>query len=137
VSNAAPAACAGRFMPLTSPVMVPLSSLEVPWKPVSFRAAISRKDGRRAIIPGIAFRLPGEYGVRAFCLYCPHELCLIDLTESNELLCSCHSSTFDPWNKGAHITGPAPRGTFEFEYETAGDEVRILGIEAEIDERLP
>jgi hypothetical protein len=35
------------------------------------------------------------------------------------------------------MIGPSPRGTFEFQYETADDALRILGIEAEIDERLP
>lgn len=125
-----------NYKPLKVPVIVPLKSVAEVWNPVLFRARLTLRDGRDSIIPGMALRLPAEKGVHAFCLYCPHELCIIDLTDSKELLCTCHSSTFDPLNRGAWIMGPAERGTYQFDCDITADNLRITGIESEIEERL-
>jgi Rieske Fe-S protein len=128
---------ARRFIPLHAPVVIPLRSVAAPWQQVEFQGKFSRNDGRLAIAPGMAVRLPRGGGVKVFCLYCPHELCLIDFNESRELFCTCHSSTFDPWKDGALVEGPATRGTYRFEYAVARDALRVTGIEAAIEEHLP
>ena len=128
---------AGRFIPLHAPVVIPLRSLKAPWQQVAFQGRFTRRNGRLAIAPGTAVRLPGSGGVKAFCLYCPHELCLIDFNESRELFCTCHASTFDPRRDGALVEGPATRGTYQFQYAVAQNTLRVTGIEAAIDERLP
>ena len=126
-----------RFIPLRAPVVIPLRSIAAPWQQAAFQARFSRGDGRLAIAPGIAVRLPRRGGVKVFCLYCPHELCLIGFNEAKELFCTCHSSTFDPWKDGALVTGPAARGTYRFEYAVMPTTLRVTGIEAAIEELLP
>jgi Rieske Fe-S protein len=137
VSEARARPSAPRFIPLQAPVVIPLGKIAAPWQNVDFQGRFTRSDGRLAIAPGMAVRLPRGGGVKVFCLYCPHELCLIDFNESKELFCTCHSSTFDPWKDGALVVGPATRGTYQFAYAVARTELRVTGIEAAIEEQLP
>ena len=136
LSMTATAGADRRFVALETPVEIPLESLQQLWEPVPFRARFVRPNGKPAVAPGIAVRVP-RAGIQTFCLYCPHELCLIDLTESRELFCTCHASTFDPLKDGARIAGPATRGTYQFECVVAKNTLTVTGIEADIEELLP
>lgn len=123
-----------RFLPLKTPVEIPLNSLLETWAPVPFKARFTRSDGADSVVPGIAVRTPGA--VRAFCAYCPHELCLIKLSDAHELRCPCHFSLFDPQRDGAWISGPALRRTYRFKYGVRGDDLEVTGIEADLERRL-
>jgi len=123
------------FVPLESVVRVPLDSLAEPWRPVSFTAQFTKSNGLDASVPGLALRIPS--GVVAFCAYCPHEFCRIDLNaNARELQCPCHGGRFDPQRGGARLSGPPPRSTYRFKYSLSRKDLVIVGIEAELERRL-
>jgi Rieske Fe-S protein len=135
IRREAVAASQTRFVKLEEPIDIPLASLAQEWTPVSFRAFFLRPDGKRAAAPGLAMRLPGT-GVQAFCLYCPHELCVMSLDKAKHLFCGCHSSTFDPLKRGEWISGPSPRDTYRYAVSLSSTNFRITAIEADLVERL-
>lgn len=129
------------FIALKTIVKISLSSLATLWEPVEFTARFTKRDGTDSIVPGMAVRL-GDGAIQVFCQYCPHELCIIMLADSDQrpgtkdLLCSCHFSTFDPMKNGAYIEGPALRDTYRFQFAVMAEAVQVTGIEDEIEERL-
>jgi Rieske Fe-S protein len=125
---------ATRFLTLQTPVVTPLSQLDTVWAPVPFKARFTKSNGEDSVVPGIAVRTPER--VEAFCAYCPHELCVIKLTDDHQLRCPCHFSLFDPLKDGAWISGPAMRRTYRFDYRVKGPDLVIAGIEADLERRL-
>ena len=123
-----------RFLPLKTPVVIPLSALGAAWTTVRFKARFTRSDGANSVVPGIAVGAP--QGPKAFCAYCPHELCVINLNDEHLLRCPCHFSLFDPMRGGAWISGPAMRRTYRFDYRLKGPDLVITGIEADLERRL-
>jgi Rieske Fe-S protein len=123
------------FVDLDNPVEIPLESLRQEWQPVSFLARFAKRGGEPTTAPGIAVRLPGA-GIQAFCTYCPHELCVMNLSQKRQLFCGCHLSAFDPLARGAWISGPAPRGTFRLRFSIVSSNLVITAIESELVERL-
>ena len=123
-----------RFLPLKTPVTIPLATLGEKWASTAFKARFTKSDGADSVVPGIAMKTPA--GVKAFCAYCPHELCVIKLNDEHKLRCPCHFSLFDPERDGAYIAGPALRRTFEFRYSVAGADLTVTGVEADLERRL-
>ena len=133
-ATGADAAPSPRFVPLQTPVVTPISQLETVWAGVPIRARFTKSNGEDSVIPGIAVRTPRR--IEAFCAYCPHELCVIRLTEDHQLRCPCHFSLFDPLKHGAWIAGPAMRRTYRFDYRVKGADLLVTGIEADLERRL-
>lgn len=125
---------APAFTPLKSAVRLPLAALASPWSSVTFRARFTKSNGEDSLAPGIAVRTPS--GLRAWCAYCPHELCVLKLEDSHRLRCPCHFSMFDPAAGGAWISGPAPRGAWRFAAHEEGGDLVVTAIEAEVERRL-
>jgi len=122
-----------NFLPLKSPVDIPLSGLVTMWEPILFKARFTKTDGNDSVVPGLALRTPS--GATAICTYCPHELCVIKLDGEN-LRCPCHFSLFDPLRDGAWISGPALRRTYRFRYIVTVSEIVVTDIEADLERRL-
>lgn len=133
-ASGASASSSPRFLTLQAPVTIPVSQLDTVWAPVSFKARFTKSNGEDSVAPGIAVRTPRR--VEAFCAYCPHELCVIKLTDDHQLRCPCHFSLFDPLKDGAWIAGPAMRRTYRFDYRLKGSDLVITGIEADLERRL-
>lgn len=133
-ATGAAAAPSPRFLPLQTPVVTPISQLETVWAGVPFRARFTKSNGEDSVVPGIAVRTPRR--IEAFCAYCPHELCVIRLTDDHQLRCPCHFSLFDPLKHGAWIAGPALRRTYRFDYRVKGADLLVTGIEADLERRL-
>lgn len=123
-----------RFLPLKTPVVVPLAALGTAWASVRFKARFTRSDGADSLVPGMAVATP--QGPKAFCAYCPHELCVINLNDQHLLRCPCHFSLFDPERDGAWISGPAMRRTYPFEYAAGPADLTVTGIDADLEKRL-
>jgi Rieske Fe-S protein len=123
-----------RFLNLQTPVVTPVSQLQTVWAAVPFKARFTKSNGEDSVLPGIAVRTPRK--IKAFCLYCPHELCVIKFTDDHQLRCPCHFSLFDPLKDGAWISGPAMRRTYRFDYHVKGPDLVINGIEADLERRL-
>jgi arsenite oxidase small subunit len=143
-----------RDLPLLEPVVVPLSKLERPWKPVQFKARLSipaPKGDRLVIIPGVLLRVgpgaaKGEPGaIRAYSLLCPHEYCPVNLVEDPRMIrldsgrpppehpllfCPCHFSVFDPEENGLRLSGPAERGAYRFSFREEGGSAVIEAVES-------
>ena len=134
VATRAEASPAPRFLPLQTPVVTPVSQLETVWAGVPFRARLTKSNGEDSLIPGIVVRT--QRRIEAFCAYCPHELCVIRLTDEHQLRCPCHFSLFDPMRDGAWISGPAMRRTYRFDYRVKGPDLVITGVEADLERRL-
>ena len=132
-ARAVPAKCDTTFLPLKTPVQIPLDAVAQSWAPVSFKARFTKSDGLDSVVPGLALRTPA--GVAAICTYCPHELCVIKLDQL-QLRCPCHFSLFDPQRDGAWISGPAQRRTFQFQYDARDRDLLITGVEADLERRL-
>jgi Rieske Fe-S protein len=132
--SGADASGSARFLTLQTPVMTPVSQLDSVWVPVPFKARFTKSNGEDSVVPGIAVRTPRR--IEAFCAYCPHELCVIKLTDDHQLRCPCHFSLFDPLKDGAWIAGPAMRRTYRFDYRVKGPDLVITGIEADLERRL-
>ena len=75
-----------EFAPLRTPVELPRDSVSEPWKPVLFKAWASRTDGTDLLLQGMVLRVSGSGGVKAFCLYCPHEQCILQLTTDTQAI---------------------------------------------------
>ncbi|MDB5480059.1 MAG: hypothetical protein JWO83_1112 [Caulobacteraceae bacterium] len=123
-----------RFLPFQTPVVIAFPQLEAVWAPAPFRARFTKSNGEDSVVPGIAVRTPRR--IEAFCTYCPHELCVIKLTDDHQLRCPCHFSLFDPLRDGAWIAGPAMRRTYRFDHRVKGPDLVITGIEADLERRL-
>jgi Rieske Fe-S protein len=140
-----------RYAALTRPVTIPVESVAVPWRPVSFVAEATRRDSpaapkrearRRVLISGVLFRT--DTGLSALCVTCPHEQCQVDLVTDAERLvrmrpqktqplfeCGCHFSVFDAADGGARLSGEAPRGLYRFRIAGVRDgAAEITEIEA-------
>ena len=143
-----------RYSPLTHPVRIPLDSVTIPWRPVSFVAEAvmppdSATPGRRVLIKGVLFRKePADISseLSALCVTCPHEQCPVELVTDQARLarmsgnttghpmfeCGCHFSKFDASEEGAWISGVADRGLFRFRIGAVTDgNVEINEIEEE------
>ena len=143
-----------RYAPLTHPIRIPLDSVTIPWRPVSFAAeavtsAAAETPGRRVIIKGVLYRKAkgdGSSGLSALCVTCPHEQCGVDLVTNPERLarmsvpepknplfeCGCHFIKFDAQEDGAWVSGVAYRGLFRFRVGAVSDDtVEINEIEEE------
>ena len=131
---AAPHPAPASFLPLKTPVKISLASLPKDWDAVPFKARFTKSNGADSVVPGLAVRTPA--GAKAFCAYCPHELCVLNLDDARRLRCPCHFSLFDPLRDGAWIAGPAMRRTYRFEHSIRSDELVITGIEADLERRL-
>jgi arsenite oxidase small subunit len=128
-----PAQCDTAFLPLKTPVHIPLDAVGQFWVSVPFKARFTKSDGLDSVVPGLALRTPA--GVTAICTYCPHELCVIKL-DQRQLRCPCHFSLFDPQHDGAWISGPAQRRTFQFQYDARDPDLVVTGVEAGLERRL-
>ena len=121
---------------LVTPVVVPLSEVAKPWRPVAFTAVAPQRR-----LQGILLRMPKV--LKAFCLMCPHEICQVSFTEDTQsvrvedgprpdhplLVCPCHFSVFDPLAEGARIAGPAHRGLYRFGLRIRRQTVEIREVE--------
>lgn len=121
------------FLPLKTPIHIPLDAVARAWAPALFKARFTKSDGNDAIVPGLAVRT--SKGVTAVCTYCPHELCVIGL-DGERLRCPCHFSLFDPQRDGAWISGPALRSTYQFRYEVHTSDLVVTDVEADLERRL-
>lgn len=137
----APLPAAVRYAPLTRPVKIPLTSVELPWHAVPFVA--EAMSARRVLISGVLFRT--ETTLSALCVTCPHEQCQVDLVTDGGRLsrminpplshplfeCGCHLSVFDAANEGARLSGETPRGLYRFRVRGVNEGmVDITEIEA-------
>ncbi len=143
-----------RFTPLTQPVRIPLDSVALPWRPVSFVGESvtppgSETPGRRVLIKGVLFRkeiADNSSALSALSVICPHEQCAVALVIDPERLakmsgntsgrplfeCACHFSKFDASDEGAWVSGVAYRGLFRFRVGAVRDGiVEIDEIEEE------
>ena len=143
-----------RYAPLTRPVRIPLDSVTIPWRPVSFTgeavtSPAAETPGRRVLIKGVLYRKAigdGSSDLGALCVTCPHEQCPIDLVTDPARLakmsvpepkhplfeCGCHFSKFDAQEDGAWVSGVAYRGLFRFRVSAVSDgTVEINEIEEE------
>ena len=112
---------------------------------------------REAKVPGVVIRLPDEQAKTAVqqgvsgikgnlyvpVLLCPHEKCVIFYREDRRELerelgveartpmisCPCHQSVFDLSQNGRPVKGPVRRRPWFFEFDVAGDEVVVSGVE--------
>ena len=102
-----------RYSALTQPVRIPLASVTMPWRPVSFvgEAVLpsdSATPGRRVLIKGVLFRkeladkstdagAPSAAAalgwLSALCVTCPHEQCPVALVTDPERLAKMSGST--------------------------------------------
>jgi nitrite reductase/ring-hydroxylating ferredoxin subunit len=146
-----------NYRALREPVELPAPA-EI-WTPAAFKAWLEPQPSDGLAMPllllhGIVLRAPAAAGdggtLHALCRLCPHEICEVDLLEDPSQIrldsgavpahplffCVCHESVFDPVMDGAHISGPAPRGLYRFAFETAGNRVRITGVEEAVLRRL-
>ena len=133
VAHATSAADDIAFLPLKTPVVIPIDSVAQVWTPVLFKGRFTKSDGSDSFVPGLTVRTPN--GVTAVCTYCPHELCVIHLDGQN-LRCPCHFSLFDPERDGAWISGPALRRTYRFRFEVGGANLVVTDVEAALERRL-
>lgn len=143
------------YRALRSPVAV--AAPRAPWETRAFKAWLDPRadDGlsfKELLLGGVLLRLPGASGsgLRAFCVLCPHEICVTEYVDDGRPLpveqapapahplffCVCHSSVFDPARDGRRIGGPAPRGLYRFALEARADSVRVTGIEEALLKRL-
>ena len=134
-----------RYRPLSQAVVVPLEAMSVPWRARPFTAeAVTLPSAASPNLPirvsGMIVRTaagdrPGRFS--AVCVRCPHELCDVDYVDDPKrlpqdvlgeigspvsepvYLCPCHNSTFKV--DGARLSGPAPRGLYQF---------RVTGVSA-------
>jgi len=143
-----------RFVPLTTPIRIPLASVDTPWVPVAFVGESVLPDaagtpGRRVLIKGVLFRKESgnsPSALSALSVVCPHEQCAVALvTDPNRLAkmrgdgsaqplfeCACHFSKFEASEEGAWVSGVAYRGLFRFRVGTVSDgTVEINDIEEE------
>jgi len=112
-----------------------------------FEAWVSPGDGPDKLLDGILLKNGDEFA--AYSTYCPHEACIVKLTENPEqlksvvadgtvlpnhevLYCACHFSVFDPKSSGRHISGPAERGLYRFLFEEDGDTIYVTHVESSI-----
>ena len=121
------------FLPLRTPVVIPIDTVAPIWAAVPFKGRFTKSDGNDSLVPGLAVRTPR--GVTAVCTYCPHELCAIRL-DGHNLRCPCHFSLFDPERDGAWISGPALRRTYQFRFEVDGTNLVVTDVEAALERRL-
>lgn len=131
--HSTPALGETTFLPLKTPVTIPLTAITQEWAPVLFKARFTKSDGNDSTIPGLAVQTPS--GAMAICTYCPHELCVIKL-DGEKLRCPCHFSLFDPLRDGAWISGPALRRTYRLKYERRTSDLMVTDIEADLERRL-
>ena len=133
VAHSASASDDIAFMPLKTPVVIPIASVAQVWTPVPFKGRFTKSDGNDSLVPGLAVRTPK--GVTAICTYCPHELCVIRL-DGQTLRCPCHFSLFDPERDGEWISGPALRRTYQFRFEVDSSNLVVTDVEAALERRL-
>jgi Rieske Fe-S protein len=141
-----------RFLPLSRPVVVPLSNLEAPGRAWRFRAqgvspATAANPDRPVRVNGMVVRTSADGAApdafRAVCAVCPHEQCEVDfVADPAELdamvtaevgavdepvyLCPCHNSVFTVTD-GRRIGGPAPRGLYRFRVTDVTESSVIIG----------
>jgi nitrite reductase/ring-hydroxylating ferredoxin subunit len=143
-----------RFVPLTTPIRIPLASVERPWVPVAFVGesvlpAGSATPGRRVLIKGVLLRKEmgnSPSALSALSVVCPHEQCAVALVTDPVRLekmrgnssaqplfeCACHFSKFEASEEGAWVSGVAYRGLFRFRIGSVSDgTVEISDIEDE------
>jgi nitrite reductase/ring-hydroxylating ferredoxin subunit len=123
------------YIPLKTPVSVPLTAVAEAWVPALFSARFTKSNGIDTVAPGLAVRVPGSVGLCVVCLYCPHELCRVRY-DNRQLACLCHGSRFDPAEGGKYLSGPARRDVWKFGYHIASGAIIVDGIEADIEGRL-
>lgn len=123
-------------------VSIPLDRIDKPWTHVSFNAVLDGAGDVDKILKGVLVRTRRE-NLQAFCIYCPHEICMVELKQDTGgikldrqdhvdhpvFVCPCHFSVFDPLQQGASISGPAHRGLYRFYLEETEDSIEIIGVE--------
>ena len=67
---------------------------------------------------------PDAVEFRAFTAVCPHQGCLVNRVEANEIICPCHNSRFSAVD-GAVISGPAPEGLAPAKVAVEGDAITL------------
>lgn len=126
-------------------VSIPLAEIQKPWTHVSFDAMLDGAGDVNKILKGVLVRTDQTDGenFHAFCMYCPHEVCMVELKQDTDgirldrpeqidhpvFVCPCHFSVFDPLQQGASISGPAYRGLYRFYLEETEDSIEIIGVE--------
>ncbi len=77
-------------------------------KASKFPVGSSRKFVAANGAPAFLFRT--KSGVFAYSAICTHQGCTVDyLKAGKKLVCPCHSGSFDPFNSGKPVAGPADR----------------------------
>jgi len=133
----------GTYVDLREVVSLPAGLVAVAWRPAGFNAFLADPRSLEAdrMLKGILLRTGRD--LQAFCIYCPHEVCMVQFRqdtgklkldkprEANHplLVCPCHFSTFDPLQAGAPISGPAYRGLYRFRVMEDGANIHITGVE--------
>lgn len=131
-------------------ITIPADQVNAPWSTVTFTAVLDDpgKDQAEKILKGILLRTDQRAGknLHAFCIYCPHEVCMVELKHDTSrvkfdrppnadhpmFVCPCHFSVFDPLQQGGSISGPAYRGLYRFHVKERRDSVQVLGVEEEV-----
>ena len=132
--------------------MIPLTLLEVPWKPRRFVARgvsppTAANPGQPVHANGLVVRVSDDddapHRFEAVCAVCPHEQCEVDVisdpadldpavvdeigpVEGAVYLCPCHNSTFTV-TEGRRLGGPAPRGLYRFRVTAVTDAAVEIG----------
>jgi len=141
-----------RFQPLARPVVIPLASLETPFRAQQFVAdgvtlSSAANPNQPLRITGMVVRTASGNDPEKFsavCLKCPHEGCDVDFVpDPNRLApevrkeighpvehsvyeCPCHNSTFMA-EDGERLAGPAPRGLYRFRVTKVTDAAVEIG----------
>ena len=134
------------YLDLMDQISLPLSDLAGVWKSREFEAWVSSPGGDK-LLKGLLLRVSepvqDDTGLRAFCVYCPQEICEVALVQDTSkvrldsgavpehplVVCPCHFSAFNPLADGVNISGPAFRGLFRFRVITRDDRIHITQVE--------
>lgn len=138
------------YIDLKDKISLPLSDLTEVWGNRVFEAWIPSSGSNDKLLKGLLLRVSepkqGDPGLRAFCVYCPHEVCEVSLVIDSKtvrldsglvpehplIVCPCHFSAFNPLDDGVNISGPAFRGLFRFRVITRDDRIHITQVEKKV-----
>ncbi|MDK1023495.1 MAG: Rieske 2Fe-2S domain-containing protein [Gammaproteobacteria bacterium] len=136
-----------EYLDLKQRISFSLSTLTEIWENRVFEAWVAARGGSDKLLKGLLLRVAeptqDDTGLRAFCVYCPHEVCEVGLVIDSKtirldsgvvpehplIVCPCHFSAFNPLDDGVNISGPAFRGLFRFRVITRGDRIHITQVE--------
>jgi Rieske Fe-S protein len=135
------------YLDLKDTVSLPLSDLTEVWESRTFEAWVPMRGTADKLLKGLLLRVgpprKDDTGLRALCIYCPHEICEVSLVQDLStirldsgaapqhplIVCPCHFSAFDPLQDGINISGPSLRGLFRFRVITRDDRIHITQVE--------